>query len=92
MLIASEEASAGIEDVISSRVLVAAAQQADLVKPWDVVRESFGTNDVRSTLMGATALGYPDQPVEVEAIAAVVDWQPSQREASRVIREGLLPC
>ena len=56
-------ADAAICDVISTRVLVV----------WEVVREAFGDHDVPSTLVGVTVLGYADQLVEIEAIAAVVD-------------------
>lgn len=66
-------AGASIQDVISTRVLVASDRQADLVAAWQVVRDTFGDHDVPSTLMGVTVLGYPDQLVEVEAVAAVVD-------------------
>lgn len=66
-------AGATIEDVISTRVLVASSDQADLVTAWEVVRDAFGEHDVPSTLMGVTVLGYDDQLVELEAIAAVVD-------------------
>jgi hypothetical protein len=38
---------------------------------WAVVRDAFGEHDVPSTLMGVTVLGYEDQLVEIEAIAAV---------------------
>ncbi|MET4541735.1 hypothetical protein ABIE37_003537 [Arthrobacter bambusae] len=55
------------------RVLVASAQQADLITAWDVVRAAFGDHDVPSTLMGVTVLGYDHQLVEIEAIAAVID-------------------
>ncbi|GAA1972241.1 hypothetical protein GCM10009718_05090 [Isoptericola halotolerans] len=68
-------AGATIEDVISTRVLVASSDQADLVTAWEVVRDAFGDHDVPSTLMGVTVLGYDDQLVELEAIAAVVDPQ-----------------
>lgn len=71
--LALEAAGADIEDVISTRVLVASSLRADLVTAWDVVREAFGGHDVPSTLMGVTVLGYPDQLVEIEAIAAVLD-------------------
>ena len=40
---------------------------------WQVVRDSFGPHDVPSTLLGVTVLGYRDQLVEIEAVAAVVD-------------------
>jgi enamine deaminase RidA (YjgF/YER057c/UK114 family) len=66
-------AGATIDDVISTRVLVASSNRADLVAAWNVVRDSFGEHDVPSTLIGVTVLGYADQLVEIEAIAAVVD-------------------
>ena len=66
-------ADATICDVISTRVLVASSQRDDLVTVWEVVREAFGDHDVPSTLVGVTVLGYADQLVEIEAIAAVVD-------------------
>ncbi|WP_328989404.1 Rid family hydrolase [Kribbella sp. NBC_01245] len=67
------DAGAGIEDVISTRVLVASSNQADLGTAWQVVRDAFGPHDVPSTLLGVTVLGYAHQLVELEAIAAVVD-------------------
>ena len=66
-------AGATLTDVISTRVLVASSRQADLVSAWEVVRAAFGEHDVPSTLMGVTVLGYTDQLVEIEAVAAVVD-------------------
>ncbi|KTS13798.1 RidA family protein [Microbacterium testaceum] len=76
MTIALREAGAEITDVISTRVLVASTRQADLVAAWEVVREAFGEHDVPSTLLGVTVLGYDDQLVEIEAVAAVVDPAP----------------
>lgn len=70
---ALEAAGATIEDVISTRVLVATSDQADLVAAWEVVRDAFGDHDVPSTLLGVTVLGYDQQLVELEAVAAVVD-------------------
>ncbi|MEU8136847.1 RidA family protein [Streptodolium elevatio] len=67
------DAAAVLEDVISTRVLVASSRQEDLVAAWEVVRDAFGDHDVPSTLMGVTVLGYQDQLVEVEAVAAVLD-------------------
>lgn len=66
-------AGAEITDVISTRVLVASTQRADLVTAWSVVRDTFGVHDVPSTLLGVTVLGYDDQLVEIEAVAAVAD-------------------
>ncbi|MGW7290017.1 RidA family protein [Streptomyces sp. NPDC054847] len=66
-------AGASLQDVISTRVLVASARREDLVTAWEVVRDSFADHDVPSTLMGVTVLGYKDQLVEIEAVAAVHD-------------------
>jgi hypothetical protein len=52
---------------------VASSRQEDLVAAWEVIRDSFGRHDVPSTLMGVTVLGYKDQLVEIEAVAAVMD-------------------
>ncbi len=66
-------AGADLNDVISTRVLVASNRRRDLVTAWDVVRDAFAAHDVPSTLLGVTVLGYDDQLVEIEAVAAVVD-------------------
>ncbi|MFC4376127.1 RidA family protein [Nocardia halotolerans] len=71
--VALEAAGASLLDVISTRVLVASTEQADLVAAWEVVRDAFGTHDVPSTLFGVTVLGYDHQLVEIEAVAAVRD-------------------
>lgn len=73
MRTALADAGASLHDVISTRVLVASSRQEDLVTAWKVVRDSFGDHDVPSTLMGVTVLGYRDQLVEIEAVAAVLD-------------------
>lgn len=73
LAVALDESGATISDVISTRVLVASTQQHDLVAAWEVVRDAFGDHAVPSTLMGVTVLGYDDQLVEIEAVAAVRD-------------------
>ncbi|TDB95992.1 RidA family protein [Actinomadura sp. 7K534] len=73
MRTALKDAGASLEDVISTRVLVASSRRPDLVNAWEVVRDAFGDHDVPSTLMGVTVLGYDDQLVEIEAVAAVLD-------------------
>jgi enamine deaminase RidA (YjgF/YER057c/UK114 family) len=73
MQIALAESGASLKDVVSTRVLVASSRREDLVAAWAVVRDAFGEHDVPSTLIGVTALGYPDQLVEIEAAAAVLD-------------------
>ena len=71
MRTALADAGATIHDVLSTRVLVASSSQADLATAWEVVRDAFADHDVPSTLIGVTVLGYDDQLVEIEAIAAV---------------------
>ena len=66
-------ASASITDVIFTRVLVATNDRDDLRTVWAVVADRFGDHDVPSTLVGVTVLGYRDQLVEIEAIAALSD-------------------
>jgi enamine deaminase RidA (YjgF/YER057c/UK114 family) len=73
MTTALHEAGATIEDVISTRVLVASTDRHDLVSAWDVARRAFGVHEVPSTLLGVTVLGYEHQLVEIEAVAAVYD-------------------
>jgi len=67
------DAGASLTDVISTRVLVASGHREDLAAVWQVVSDSFGAHDVPSTLLGVTVLGYQDQLVEIEAVAAVLD-------------------
>lgn len=59
---------------------MASSKQSDLVDAWAVIREAFGQHDVPSTLMGVTVLGYTDQLVEIEAVAAVIDGQDQPAE------------
>ncbi|WP_418153828.1 RidA family protein [Actinoalloteichus caeruleus] len=67
------EAGAGLADVVRTTVYVASTRQEDLVTAWEVVRDSFAEHqhDPPSTLLGVAVLGYDDQLVEVEAVAAV---------------------
>lgn len=73
MQAALSASGASLQDVISTRVLVASALREDLVAAWQVVRDMFADHDVPSTLMGVTVLGYEDQLVEIEGVAAVLD-------------------
>jgi enamine deaminase RidA (YjgF/YER057c/UK114 family) len=66
-------AGARLTDVVKTTVYVATTDRADLVTVWEVVRDAFGDHDPPSTLLGVTVLGYPDQLVEVEAVAAVAE-------------------
>ncbi|MBP2368437.1 RidA family protein [Pseudonocardia parietis] len=73
MTTALADSGAGLDDVLSTRVLVASSHQPDLVAAWEVVRDAFGDHDPPSTLLGVTVLGYADQLVEIEAVATVRD-------------------
>ncbi|WP_342429556.1 RidA family protein [Neobacillus sp. FSL H8-0543] len=65
------EKSASLKDIVFTRVLVASTNQSDLVTAWEAIRKEFGDHDVPSTLFGVTVLGYTNQLVELEAVAAV---------------------
>lgn len=68
---ALKECKATLTDVVYTRVLVASQERSDLVRAWEAIREEFCEHDVPSTLSGVTVLGYPNQLVEIEAVAAV---------------------
>lgn len=71
LVLALHAAGAELTDVAKSTVYVASSNRADLVAAWDVVRGHFGDHDAPSTLLGISALGYPHQLVEVEAVAVL---------------------
>lgn len=62
---------AGLDDVVFVRVLVASAARADLAAAWSLVADAFAPRVPPGTLQGATVLGWRDQLVEVEAVAAL---------------------
>lgn len=66
-------AGASLRDVVSTRVLVASGERSDLGAVGDVIHDAFGDHDVPSTLLGVTVLGYEDELVEIEAVAAISD-------------------
>jgi len=68
---ALKECRATLEDVVYTRVIVASHNQSDLVTAWETIRKMFGNHDVPSILSGVTVLGYTNQLVEIEAVAAI---------------------
>jgi enamine deaminase RidA (YjgF/YER057c/UK114 family) len=68
---ALRDAGAQLDDVVKTTVYVASSDRSDLETAWRVVHGHFGSHEPPSTLLGVSVLGYPDQLVEVEAIAAV---------------------
>ena len=75
LAVALDAAGAALDDVAKTTVYVATARRDDLVAVWEVVRAGFGEHDAPSTLLAVPLLGYEDQLVEIEAIAAVVHRQ-----------------
>lgn len=61
-----------LTDVVKTTVYVATESRAGLVAARKEVQGAFGAHDAPSTLLGVTALGYPDQLVKIEAVAARV--------------------
>jgi enamine deaminase RidA (YjgF/YER057c/UK114 family) len=57
-------------DVLKTTIYVVATSRDDLLKVWTLVKDRFGEADPPSTLLGVSLLGYTDQLVETEAIAA----------------------
>jgi enamine deaminase RidA (YjgF/YER057c/UK114 family) len=67
--IALQDSGAELTDVLKTTIFVASDRRDDLVAAWNEVAREFGEHDPASTLLGVTVLGYPDQLVEIEAIA-----------------------
>ena len=79
------ESGATLADVLKTTVFVASAERSDLVAAWDVVSAAFGEHDAPSTLLGVTVLGYTDQLVEIEAIAASPEGQIHDHLSERAV-------
>jgi enamine deaminase RidA (YjgF/YER057c/UK114 family) len=62
-------AKSSLSHVLKTTIYVASSDRADLVAAWEVISSEFGEHDVPSTLLGVTVLGWPDQLVEIEAVA-----------------------
>jgi enamine deaminase RidA (YjgF/YER057c/UK114 family) len=69
LLAALSEHSVGPESLVKTTVFVVAQERADLARVWNVVCARLGR--APSTLLGVSLLGYPEQLVEIEAIAVV---------------------
>jgi enamine deaminase RidA (YjgF/YER057c/UK114 family) len=68
LLAALSEAGVAADALLKTTIYVAAGERADLVRVWDVVSERLGR--APSTLLGVSVLGFPEQLVEIEAVAA----------------------
>ena len=72
------EVGSSLEDVLKTTVYVVAADRVELVRTWNVVEAAFAPARPPSTLLGVTLLGYPDQLVEIEAVAVTRDTHASR--------------
>jgi len=71
---------ADVSSVLKTTVYVASSSRSDMDLAWDEVRSFFSRHEAPSTLLGVAALGYPDQLVEIEAVA---ERPPHPREKGR---------
>jgi enamine deaminase RidA (YjgF/YER057c/UK114 family) len=69
LAVALAECGATLAHVVKTTVYVASDDRADLVIAWREVETAFRDHPAPSTLLGVTTLGYPDQLVEIEAVA-----------------------
>ncbi|WP_113698950.1 RidA family protein [Nonomuraea lactucae] len=61
-----------LSQVLSSTVYVVASTSEDLGRAWGIACDSgFASPPHASTLLGVACLGYPDQLVEISAMAAI---------------------
>jgi len=65
------EAGSSLGQVVKTTVYAATSDRSELVRVWAVVEERFAPARPPSTLLGVAALGYPEQLVEIEAIATL---------------------
>lgn len=64
-----QECGAQLRDVVKTTIYVASNRRDDLTAAWSEVVSGFAGHRPPSTLLGVAVLGYPDQLVEIEAIA-----------------------
>jgi enamine deaminase RidA (YjgF/YER057c/UK114 family) len=67
LLIALAEHRVDAASLVKTTIYVVAEERADLMRVWHVTAARLGR--APSTLLGVSMLGYPDQLVEIDAIA-----------------------
>lgn len=65
------DAGASLDDIVRTTIYVASHDQRDLGAAWAVIRDALAPHDPPSTLLGVAVLGYTDQLVEMDAVAAL---------------------
>jgi enamine deaminase RidA (YjgF/YER057c/UK114 family) len=68
LLAALAKRGLGADSLLKTTIYVVGQERGDLVHVWGVASEQLGR--APSTLLGVSFLGYPDQLVEIDAIAA----------------------
>jgi enamine deaminase RidA (YjgF/YER057c/UK114 family) len=63
------EARSGLGWILKATTYVVTDDQAELVRVVKIVEERFAPGRPPNTLLGVSLLGYPDQLVEIEAVA-----------------------
>ena len=81
LLAALRAVGADLGDVAKVTIYVATNHRDDLYAASRVVHRHLGEHEPSSTLLGVTVLGYPDQLVEVEVIAALSSAPPADPRA-----------
>jgi enamine deaminase RidA (YjgF/YER057c/UK114 family) len=69
LLVALATADSGPEQLLKTTIYVVAGERSELVRVWNVIAEGLGPARPPSTLLGVALLGYPDQLVQIEAVA-----------------------
>lgn len=67
--IALQDADCQQGDVVKTSVFVASSSRDDLLQAWSEYERVYGADGPPSTLLGVAVLGWPEQLVEIEAIA-----------------------
>jgi enamine deaminase RidA (YjgF/YER057c/UK114 family) len=77
LLTALAERGAGAEHLVRTTIYVV-GDRDDLARVWTVVATALAPNRPPSTLLGVAVLGYPDQLVEIDGIAATPAAPPAR--------------
>jgi enamine deaminase RidA (YjgF/YER057c/UK114 family) len=89
LLAALAERGADAASLLKTTIYVVADEREDLGRVWDIVAARLGR--APSTLLGVAFLGYPDQLVEIEAVAAAGGGGPKPAQGTVPVRGQSLP-
>jgi len=72
LLVLLDAHGAGPEHLVRTTVYVVGTRE-DLATAWTAIVEALSPHQPPSTLLGVSVLGYPNQLVEIDAVAALAD-------------------